>query len=75
MADKQLRVIIVGDAKSVQKAFQDTEQGAAQAEVKVEGFGKSFARMGVALGVGALAVQGIASAMTGSRRPGADNEE
>lgn len=56
MADKQLRVIIVGDAKSVQKAFQDTEQGAAKAEVKIEGFGKTFAKMGLAFEAGRMAL-------------------
>lgn len=66
VADKQLRVIIVGDAKSVQKAFAETGTAATQAEVKVEGFGKSFAAMGAAFGAGVAVVQTVVPALQGA---------
>jgi hypothetical protein len=64
--DRTIKLTIVGNADSGQKALQQTAAAATQAEVKVEGFGKAFAKMGVAFGAGALAVTAAAGAMSGA---------
>lgn len=64
--DRTIKITIVGNADSAQNALKQTADSATQAEVKVEGFGKSFVRMGAALGVGQMVVEGIANAMTGA---------
>lgn len=61
--DRIIKLTIVGQSDSAQKALKATGDAATQAEVKVEGFGKAFAKAGVALGVGAAAGGAIVGVM------------
>lgn len=62
--ERTLKVTILGDAESVAKAFRSTGEGAASAEVKVDGFGKSFTKYAVGAALAAAATAAVTGAIS-----------
>lgn len=58
-----VKISFIGDSTSAQKSVKDLASVSGEAQVKVEGFGKAFAKLGAELGVALLvkeAAQGVA---------------
>lgn len=62
--ERVVKITIVGQSDSAQKALKQTADAATQAEVKVEGFGKVFAGVGAKIASGIVAF-GAFRAVTG----------
>lgn len=62
-----VKITFVGDSTQAQKSVKDLAASATQAEVKVEGFGKSFVKAGVAFGVGGAALGAVAKIVDGAK--------
>lgn len=61
--ERQLKAILVGDARSLQKALKDADVSLGQTQLKTEKFGESWTAIGAKLGLGAAAVGAVIGVM------------